>query len=671
MAGTTMRTFLSWRTAALCGLAWFCGAALAADEDPPDRVARLSYIKGEASLKPRGSQDWAPASVNRPLTTDDQLWLDRDARAEMQVGSSDIHLGEQTAFSFTDLSDDALQMRLTEGDMYLRVRRVRDDEAIEVDTPHAAVVITRPGEYRISLVDRGERTLVKTFEGECEVAGASEPMRVRAGEQTSVGDDGRLARESFDGADGFDRWAQERNERGRRSASARYVSPDVIGYEDLDEHGRWAREPEYGYVWFPTRVAAGWSPYRFGHWVFIAPWGWTWVDDAPWGFAPFHYGRWAYIGARWAWVPGPVRVRAVYAPALVAWVGSPSFSVSVSIGNVGWFPLAPREVYVPAYRCSRTHLHSVNYANTTIVNNVIINRVYVNRSTHIDYRNRNVGDAVTVTTHEAFSNARPVRDHMVRAGERDRREWRTINAAPQIEPGRGGSFGPRWRDGEAHGPSRDVETRLGRQVVMQRTPPERSQWRGMPQQSGPEDRPARPNMRLDSPRERNFQRGNDGAAGQGPGPGDTRVAPRERPRFDRNGEVNDVSRSPRQFERGNGNGPDVSQSPGQLDRNVDPGATRERPQFDRRQDAEPPRNRAQFERPAERTAPRTYEQRAPERREAPRYTPPPEPRQQPSAPPPRAEPRPAPERPNRSDDSDRSERNDRSRAPDGARLLER
>ncbi len=74
-----------------------------------------------------------------------------------------------------------------------------------------------------------------------------------------------------------------------------------------------------------AEVPAGWAPYRNGHWAWIDPWGWTWVDDAPWGFAPFHYGRWTVVDDRWGWVPGPVRQRAVYAPALVAFIGGAEF----------------------------------------------------------------------------------------------------------------------------------------------------------------------------------------------------------------------------------------------------------------------------------------------------------------------------------------------------------
>ena len=120
----------------------------------------------------------------------------------------------------------------------------------------------------------------------------------------------------------------------RGSESARYVAPGVIGYQDLDYYGRWQVVPTYGAIWVPTSVPAGWAPYRYGHWVWVAPWGWTWVDDAPWGFAPFHYGRWVSYGGYWGWAPGPSYVgwRPYYAPALVGWVGGAGWGFGVSFG---------------------------------------------------------------------------------------------------------------------------------------------------------------------------------------------------------------------------------------------------------------------------------------------------------------------------------------------------
>ena len=104
----------------------------------------------------------------------------------------------------------------------------------------------------------------------------------------------------------------------------------MTGYEDLDRYGEWVSEPEYGTLWFPTRVSSGWAPYREGRWTWVRPWGWTWVDEAPWGYAPFHYGRWVQVRNRWAWHPGRRVDRPTWSPALVAFVGGSNWSVSIA-----------------------------------------------------------------------------------------------------------------------------------------------------------------------------------------------------------------------------------------------------------------------------------------------------------------------------------------------------
>jgi hypothetical protein len=139
----------------------------------------------------------------------------------------------------------------------------------------------------------------------------------------------------------------------------------VVGYQQLDAHGQWGQDATHGIVWYPYVKAADWAPYREGHWEWIAPWGWTWIDDAPWGFAPFHYGRWALIGSRWAWVPGRIGNHPVYAPALVAFIGGGSrtdWSIASSSRRPGvaWFPLAPGEPWQPGYAASPLYISNVN-----------------------------------------------------------------------------------------------------------------------------------------------------------------------------------------------------------------------------------------------------------------------------------------------------------------------
>jgi hypothetical protein len=418
-------------------------------DDPPTRVARLSHTDGAVSFNPAGTDDWVSAVINRPMTTGDKLWADNGARAELHIGSASLRIGSTTGFSFLNLSDNVAQIQITEGTLRVRVKRLEQDETFEIDTPNLAFSILRPGTYRISVNEAGDTTSVSVIGGEGEVTGGGQAYSVHA-EQTAtfVGTDQLDADvQELAGADEFDQWCAQRDVREDRSASARYVSPDVVGYEDLDEYGGWRPVPEYGTVWFPHTTVVGWAPYRYGHWVYIAPWGYTWVEDEPWGFAPFHYGRWVVVGGVWGWVPAPpaavgvAYVRPVYAPALVAWVGGPHFGVAVG-SNVGWFPLGPREVYVPSYPVSRRYCEHINVTNTR-VDRVVVNNYYttvvVNKQvnvTNVTYVNQRVNGAVTATRGETFVSGQNVSRNVVRVDQREMVNNRVVVSAPAIAPTR-------------------------------------------------------------------------------------------------------------------------------------------------------------------------------------------------------------------------------------------
>lgn len=413
--------------------------------DPPGRVARLSYLDGDVSLAPAGTDEWAEAVLNRPLTTGDRVWVDSSARAELQVGSASIHLDQGTGFSFAELDDDLLHMKLTDGAATIRVQRKRDNERVEIDTPNTTVALLHPGEYHIEVTATGD-TVVKVRSGEVEVQGEERSYTVRANEEAVFKGTAELTADinPLGPRTAFEDWANDRDRRDDSSVSARYVSPEVIGYEDLDRDGEWISETGYGYVWRPTYVVAGWAPYRYGRWVWVSPWGWNWIDDARWGFAPSHYGRWAYLRSRWCWVPGPRHIRPVYAPALVAWTGSPGFNVSVSFGSgVGWFPLGPRELYVPGYRYSHRYLHDVNVSNTFIVNNTSITNIYNGRGGRFDYRYGHDARAVTVVERDRFVGGRPIDGRHEHPSERDLRRWHHDARPPAITPERDSVFAAR------------------------------------------------------------------------------------------------------------------------------------------------------------------------------------------------------------------------------------
>ena len=429
-----MNSKCTLKSLALLGIAMAlatCMPARAAgdDDDPPSRVARLAYAHGAVSFQPAGTDDWVTSTVNRPMTTGDKLWSDNDSRAEMQIDGSLIRLSNNTGIAFLNLSDHVTQIQLSEGTLLVRVRRLDDDETYEVDTPNLAFSILRSGLYRLSVNEEGDATIIKVRTGEGEVTGGGAAYHVRRDESESFAGTDQLVVNPLDDdrrEDEFDAWSANRDAHWEHSRSSRYVSSDVVGYEDLDDHGAWRPTPEYGNVWFPRTERPDWAPYHYGHWAYVAPWGYTWVDDEPWGFAPFHYGRWVCVDGSWGWVPAPPQtegveyVRPVYAPALVAWVGGGPGGGA----GVAWFPLGPREVYVPSYPVSRNYVNNVNVSNTTVSTTVVnnyYNTTVVNQNvnvTSVKYVNQTVPGAVAATTPQAFTTAQPVAKNVVIVDQR-------------------------------------------------------------------------------------------------------------------------------------------------------------------------------------------------------------------------------------------------------------
>lgn len=403
------------------GMASIAGKAYA---DPSGRVARLSHTQGEVSYSPAGEDEWLDVVRNRPLIRGDRLWTERGARAEFQVGSAAVRIGSSTSVEILDLDDRIAQIKMTQGTLNLSVRRMYPGQVFEVATPTLAFAIERAGRYRIDVNPRNAVTTIVVREGAGEAYGDNSSFRLRAGDTVRFYDTDLRDYEMYGlpREDDFDRYSHDRDRRLANSFSLRYINDDMVGYADLDEYGSWRPVRSYGAVWFPSRVDANWAPYRDGHWVWQEPWGWTWVDDAPWGFAPSHYGRWVYISHRWGWIPGPRNIRPIYAPALVAFVGGSGWSLSISLGGgspIGWFPLGPREVYVPSYQVSRNYFTQVNVSNT-VINNTTITNVYNNYSSgtinvdQVNYANRTVAGAVTAVPGSVFVNAQPVQRSAIR-----------------------------------------------------------------------------------------------------------------------------------------------------------------------------------------------------------------------------------------------------------------
>ncbi len=452
-------------------------------DDPPGRAARLAYINGSVSFQPGGVDDWALATVNRPLTTADRVWTDVDARAEISFGDGVARMSSETSLTLTNVADNTVQLELDQGSLNIHIRDLEGGEIYEIDTPNVAFMLQRGGDYRVDVDPNGDRTTVTVRRGDGEANGNGPGVRIHSGDQVTFTNGNSMEHYRADAPrpDGFDDWCRARDERQDRSVSARYVPPGMVGYEDLDEYGGWRQEATYGAVWYP-RVDAGWAPYHYGHWAWVDPWGWTWVDDAPWGFAPFHYGRWVFVGGAWGWCPGPRPVvvgvgyvRPVYAPALVAFIGGSHFSVGVSIGGgggVGWVPLGWGEPYYPSYRVSPVYVRNVNVTNTHITNitNITNNYTVINNSNNTKYMNyhytnQNVAGAVTAVPRSAFVGGQPVSRVAVRVQQSDVAKAQ-FTAGPQVVPQRESVLG-----GRQVVRFRPPESAMERRVVTRTAPP--------------------------------------------------------------------------------------------------------------------------------------------------------------------------------------------------------
>ncbi len=440
------------------------------DQDPPGRVAQLSDAEGDVSLQPGGESDWIQAELNRPLVSGDNLWADQNSRAELHIGSTALRLGAITGITLLEVSDHATQIRLVQGSLIVSVRHVESDYSYEIDTPNVAFAVMQPGDYRLDVDAQGVRTDVTVWRGRGEVTGGGSSYTVAADQHVTFTGGDQLTYDvgQVTANDGLDTWAFDRNQAEDESDAANYVSPETTGYEDLDAYGDWTYIAGYGPAWRPRQVIAGWAPYRFGYWTWVGPWGWTWVAEEPWGFAPFHYGRWALSDSTWYWVPGPAAVRPTYAPALVGWVGGgPGTRFSFGAG-VGWFPLAPGEVFVPAYRTSRTYMNTVNLTNTRVemtkIANVYNTAVVNHAPIDFAYANRAVAGGATVVSRDTFINARSVAHNVVSVPEKELAAT-SVSHSAGLEPVRASVIGFGKPVGD-----KPPSAMASRQVVSIRTP---------------------------------------------------------------------------------------------------------------------------------------------------------------------------------------------------------
>jgi hypothetical protein len=373
-----------------------------AQPDPPAEAGRISYITGNVSIQPVGSNDWGQAVPNLPLGPGDRIFTDFNSRAEIQVGQTFVRIGPNSDVSLVDSTPGGLYFGIAQGSIHLHTQGLWQGQSVYVNTPSGSSVLSTPGELRVDVMPDESAAIFTDFNGYEQITGADEfSQGLDDGQALELVGSNPVVPQWLQPADwdSLDNWSHQRDQQIFQAISYRYLSPEIPGGYEMDAAGTWMPGTPYGAVWFPNNVPGGWAPYHYGHWVNHAPWGWVWVEDEPWGYAPFHYGRWVSLNGRWGWIPGPPAAHPVWSPALVVFAGGVP-------GVSAWFPLGPGEPYWPWYPCSPHYIDVVNISNITVTNVVHVQTTYVNFNFGaVVFANRAIG--VTAINNADFAAGRP------------------------------------------------------------------------------------------------------------------------------------------------------------------------------------------------------------------------------------------------------------------------
>jgi hypothetical protein len=448
---TCARTLVPW----LVLLFALAGSPAWAEDLPPSRVGRVSAVDSSVATRPTGGE-WTDSGVNDPVASGMSVRTQAHGRAMLRIGPETIALAASSELDLTRLETGLTQIVLRQGRIGVRLARIEPGRGVEIDLARGGVWLLTEGDYDIIAGDERAPARIAVIDGRARYVGKGPgdtitDTTIATGSATvPSGGDPVVATLDSAATDPFAAWWRPAATDGSAGdqAALRHLSAEMTGYEALDGNGIWETVEGYGAVWFPTAVAADWAPYRYGHWRWITPWGWSWIDDMPWGFAPSHYGRWASIPEtdsldpsapgpeRWGWVPGDRVADPVYAPALVAFLGTAGVGLSYADAfgpAVAWFPLAPGDVYWPGYTSDLDSIRRINEGTVTDMSEIAagINGGPAAAIVNDDYPNRR---HASVVPRSVFLAGRPVAAALLRLPERRLANAPLLAGSPQLAP---------------------------------------------------------------------------------------------------------------------------------------------------------------------------------------------------------------------------------------------
>jgi hypothetical protein len=405
-------------------------------------VGRIAAARGAVALRPPGGA-WQGAEVNAPVAGGAALRTTAPGRAKLRIGADSVALAPDSELDLGQLdAAKGLHLLLQRGRIGVVLSMADPTHTIEIDTPQGEVWLQTAGDYDIAAGDATTPGRIAVVAGRARLIGKGVDTTVASGAASTLGAGGAASTPLAGmAADDFVAWWRPATDAATAAAALAHVSADMTGHAALDGNGTWQTVSGCGAVWFPRTVPSGWAPYRFGHWRWMPPWGWTWIDDATWGFAPSHFGRWARFpapdgGDRWGWVPGTRVAHPAFMPAVVAFLGTAGVGISYPDANgpaVGWFPLAPGEVYWPRYTTDLATIRGLNRGSVADVAVIKPTSDGAPPASVIDgtYRNRAFA---SVVPRAVFVDGKPVAPALVQLPKERLRNAPLLAGSPDITP---------------------------------------------------------------------------------------------------------------------------------------------------------------------------------------------------------------------------------------------
>jgi hypothetical protein len=284
------------------------------------RAVRLSSVEGAVRVVQDGEVIADPALANQPLFEGSEITTGNEGRAEIQFEDGSVaRLSPNTTLALSVLQKQATGARteivMNSGLAYFELQPSTPENSFRVNYGPAGFTASSFSVVRV--ISDAPPASLAVFSGNIHLArGENLQLDIHSGQSVNLEGGNSASYNVTDSIepDSWDAWNADRDEvlnaesADRTAATGSLKDYPNVGLSDLDANGNWYNVPGQGYVWSPYDAqleGASWDPYGYGHWVYYPRFGYVWVSDYTWGYAPFQCGLWNYFdNFGWGWAPG-------------------------------------------------------------------------------------------------------------------------------------------------------------------------------------------------------------------------------------------------------------------------------------------------------------------------------------------------------------------------------